>query len=51
MAFRSLLCVLTLAASALLPLAVAGPAAAESGAHRNPPPPPEHVPVEVDLPG
>ncbi|MEO1236115.1 MAG: hypothetical protein AAFX76_04935 [Planctomycetota bacterium] len=39
MRMRSLIGALVLAAAAWLPLTWAAPAAAESGAHRNPPPP------------
>lgn len=39
MRFRSLISALGLAVSVCLPLVWSAPASAESGAHRNPPPP------------
>ncbi|MEM1109273.1 MAG: hypothetical protein AAGH99_11360 [Planctomycetota bacterium] len=48
MRIRSLLSTLVLAAAMCLPLALAGNASAESGAHRQPPPPPVDTPIVFD---
>ena len=51
MSLKSFLVGLFLTAAAALPLSVAVPASAESGAHRQPPPP-IHTPVpDADLDG
>ena len=42
---KSFLATLCLTAAAVMPLGWAGSATAESGAHRQPPPPPIHAPV------
>lgn len=41
MRVRSLICALALAAATMCPLAWSSNASAESGAHRQPPPPPD----------
>lgn len=48
MRIRSILSSLALAAAMCLPLGLAGQASAESGAHRQPPPPPVDTPVLVE---
>jgi len=48
MRIRSFLSLLALAAVMCLPLGVAAPASAESGAHRQPPPPPVDLPIVID---
>ena len=44
---RQTVSALALAAALLLPALAAAPAHAESGAHRNPPAPPVHTPIDV----
>ncbi len=49
MRVRSFFSLLALAAVMCLPLGVASKASAESGAHRQPPPPPVDMPIVIDV--